>query len=144
MRKYLKRVPLTLTAGLLAVMLVAGGVFAYNFMQVNMELEVREPMVVSIDYENDGNWVALDSNTLPLSDWGMAGDSRTFGLKVENKANGSINVDAVKTGSGYVSLSGLPSGSIAGETTWTGDVTASISASAPPGDYVVTVTFDRS
>ena len=137
-----------LLAGILSVCLVAGSVFAaYNFLTVTAEIEVREPMVVSIwDYNNQGDGWQEVNGTTPITDWGVAGDSGTYRLKIENRANNPITVTTQLVGddSSYFTLDGLPDGEIGAETTWEEDVVITIDADASPRKYTFDIVFDRS
>lgn len=143
-------IPVGIVSAVLILCLMAGSAFAaYTFLTATIELTIEEPMVVSFDWPDDGEgWLPV-SDPFTFADWGVAGDSRTFEIKVENRANNPIDVTTALTGdTGVVTFTGLPSGSIPAAVgavlgSWTGSVTATLNADAPPGDYTVCLTFDR-
>lgn len=145
-KKWLGIPVIAILAVVLAVGLV-GGALAYNYLTVTMTMKVAEPMTVSMDYYNTGSYSPIGGTNVALTDSGVAGDTRTFWLKVHNSANNPITVDTTYSCSitGAITLTGLPNGSIPANSDWSGLVTATISAEAAPSDtgYVVAVTFSR-
>lgn len=140
-------IPVAVISAVVLVCLLAGSAFAaYSFLSLNVVAGVEEPMVVSLDYDAGGTaygWATLSSGA--FDDWGVAGDSRTFALKIENRANNPITVATVLGGDyGYFTFTGFPNGPIGAESTWQGEVTVKVSNEAPAGTYYYTITFTRS
>jgi hypothetical protein len=138
-------IPVAVVSAIVLVCLLAGSAFAaYNFLSINATIGVEEPMVVTMDARR-GDGPQVVSGSIPFSDWGVAGDSRTFDLWIQNRANNPIDVATVLGGdSGYFTFDGLPDGEIAAGATWYGAVTVTIPCDAVPGNYGFTITFTRS
>jgi len=149
MRKFLgkrwHRLPIGVITAVLAVCLLVGGVLAaYPFLTATINVDVGEPMTVEYNWSgDDAGWLSpTEGATLSIS--GVAGDSKTFGLKVCNVANNPINVTTtLGDNTDKFTVTGLPNGSIPANGCWTGSVTAAINADAPVGAYTLIVTFVR-
>ena len=142
-------IPVALLLAVLALVAVAGGVLAaYQFQEVNVTMEVREPMVVTIDLgwdDPDAGPVTLPSPTFTLDDACTAGDVGTIDVWVENGSSGDITVSTALSGAyGNFTFTGLPNGVIAAETTWHGVVEVKVANDAVPGNYSYTIAFSRS
>ena len=151
LKKRWHRIPVALVSSLLVLLMVAGGVLAaYNFLSGTVEIEVEEAMTVSYDWPGDGfGWIPWDGSLLTITD-AYPGESVNIGIQIVNESSAALTVNmvAVVTGAppgGWddVTVTGGPAGVIAGNTTWAGTVVGTISGEAPPGDYVVTLTFTR-
>jgi hypothetical protein len=138
-------IPVAVVSAIVLVCLLAGSAFAaYSFLTINATIEVREPMVVTMD-DGRGAGQQVVSGSIPFSDWGVACDSRTFDLWIRNRANNPITVATVLGGDyGYFTFTGFPNVVIAADSTWYGKVTVTMPCDAVPGNYVFTITFNRS
>ena len=150
LNKKWRSIPIGILVAVMALVLVTGSVFAaYSFLTVPTEITVEEPMIVTLDYDCTDSWVVIDG-TMPFTDWGVAGDTRTFALRVENRANSPITVaasiDGTYANTQWFTFTGLPSGSIGAEATWSGYVTVKIANDTPPSTspYAFNIVFERS
>ena len=155
MKQFLKKrwhgIPVGIVSGLLALVLVAGGAFAYNFLSLTTEIYVDEPL--SIEYNLQGNyggdwlWHPLgDTDSMTLER--MAGDSFAMDLRVTNDADNALTVNTAFGGETYwFTFTGFPDGTtdncVAGATVFTTNIDVSGAAPAPI-TYTVTLTFERS
>jgi hypothetical protein len=148
-KKTLLGIPISLLVALLALLLIGGGVFAaFSFLNLQVQMEVREPIVVSYDLGWDSQGFILASGSVPiLLDSCTAGDIGTVTLRIQNKSSGLIKVKTGLTGDvSNFEITGLP-----GETGWdiganstaTGVVSIKVKNSAPPGSYTFWIPFSR-
>jgi len=163
MKKFFKKrwhsIPIGLLAGILSVCLVAGSVFAYNFLTVSTKINVDEPMEVSMrwyDYNTHKwtDWWDVDGTgeetTLDIS----PAETQTLGLRINNRSYGSLTVHTLITGTNakYFTFDGFPNGVIPGSDgddsnpeweTLIPHATIKAKGDTPPGIYNVTFTFTR-
>jgi len=162
MKRFLKRrwhsIPVGVLAVVMALVLISGSAFAaYNFLTVPVTITVEEPMVVSLDYDCNGIYETSVNSSFIFTDWGVAGDTRTFALKIENRANNPITVTVSLEGTWdnthWFTFEGLPSGTIPAATgsvkgIWIGDVTVKVANDTPPrptaNPYTFDIVFERS
>lgn len=175
MRRFLRKrwhgVPVGIVSGLLALALVAGGVFAaYQFASFSVDVAVDEPLQVQYNLQynicdgqgcrvDETGWTDVEGQTVTA--FFSAGDAQVLQLRVNNRANSPLMLDVIASGNtGKFDLSALPTGvsipastgydfgngvddSVAAE--WTsGAIPISIKGDAPPGTYSLTFTFQRS
>jgi len=141
-------IPVAVVSAVVLVCLLAGSAFAaYSFSNVNVNMEVREPMEITMDLgwdSPDAGPIAI-AGTVNLDDACTAGDIGYIALVIKNKSSGDITVATVLGGShGYFDFTGLPNGVITAGATWSGTVTVKVRNDAPPGTYGYTITFNRS
>ena len=148
-------VPVGLILGVMALILVTGGVFAaFSFLSFTTEVTVDEPLAIEYNlqgqYGGDSNWYPLgDEDSLTIE--GSAGDTFDLDLRINNRANGPLTITTVITGqTANFTFTGFPNGSIPasdGNDTvpeWSGGVSLKVNGDAPPGTYNVTFAFQRS
>lgn len=137
--------------GIIAVvafmMLTTGSVYAYNFFNGGAQVTVQE----AITWSCDGGAGAWDN---PSGQWTVSmypGETKTLNLRFHNASSVQITVDPT------VTVTNAPSGwggtftcDFASDTydvpaggNCAANLVANATASAPPGDYVCTITISR-
>ena len=153
MKNFLKKrwhgIPIGIIAMLALVGIVAAG--SYTFLSGTIDIKVEEAVTVQYDWPGDGlGWLDWDGSSLTITG-AYPGESVNIGIKICNASSAALDVNMVATltghpsgGSGKLTVSGGPAGSIAGNSCWEGVVTGTIAGDTPPGDYSVTLNFNRS